>query len=220
MRISATSLLVLALLSACAQAPEPAELRVVDPSGVASRDATFDFGSVPRGSTKALTLLVRNDGAAPLTLSGFELIQGTAVSALPGVESDAPVFSVALDGDLVLPPGGQRGFPPATLDASGDDGRHVDAAAALHGITEEICTMDWPHVSERIGRVAFGQRDHFFLTSRPDVASTPQVSIDGVALPAAASSYDPVSNAVQVGVNYLPTPGQTVTVQYQAACLP
>lgn len=105
-------------------------------------------------------------------------------------------------------------------DASGDDGRHAAAAAALHGITEEICTTDWPHVAERIGRIAFGQRDHFFLTSRPDVASTPQVLIDGVALPAAASSYDPVSNAVQLDVNYLPTPGQTVTVQYQAACLP
>lgn len=106
-------------------------------------------------------------------------------------------------------------------DGPGDAwGRHAAAAAALHGRTEEICSTDWPNLSARIGRVAFGERDRFFLTARPDATITPQVTVDGVAAPASAWTWEPISNAVVFDPNFLPAPGQRVEVQYQVACVP
>lgn len=107
--------LALAFASACSSSPAPAELRVVftHPSAGLSvgRVADFDFGVVQRGDTETLTLIVQNAGGQPLTLTGFDLVSGAAVRALPGVDQPAPVFSVTLDGTLELPAGTQREFP-------------------------------------------------------------------------------------------------------------
>lgn len=112
--------------------------------------------------------------------------------------------------------------PGCYYDSSGDNGDHANAAAALHGITEEICSprSSYGGIAQRLGEVAMGRRDHFFLKVWPDPMSPLEVTIDGTALPANAWSYDPLTNAVVVALNYLPTPGQTVEVQYTAPCVP
>src|SRR5687768_14423269 len=74
-----------------------AELGVVwnGPEGVeqVSRDATFDFGTVRMGDRIGLSLVVRNLGGGPLTLSSIERItvppEGAAVTLGEDVAPDA-----------------------------------------------------------------------------------------------------------------------------------
>ena len=100
-------------------------------------------------------------------------------------------------------------------------GVHAGIVGALGGATEDVCTPDWSQVMQRVGQVAFGARETFFLTARPDPMSAAlDVKVDGVVAPASAWAYDAVTNAVRFTNANPVLPGQSVEVRYQVACVP
>jgi hypothetical protein len=112
-----------------------------------------------------------------------------------------------------------------------NDGRHDFMVAQTNGVKEEICTPNWAVALERIGKNAFGYRTNFFLTSRPDLAAPTgiQVAIDGMPIPSVDPDpslmsriweYDATNNSINFEPLYVPEPGKTLTVTYQAACIP
>ena len=116
-----------------------------------------------------------------------------------------------------------------TYDGPSDDGRHAFMVSQTNGVQEEICTLDWRAALARIGRGAFGYRTSFPLRSRPDLATSIQVAIDGVPLPpmdpdpnlnSLIWEYDPVNNSINFQPLYVPEPGKTLTVTYVTACVP
>lgn len=58
-----------------------------------------------------------------------------------------------------------------------DPSRHLAMVAATGGVKEEICTPDWAAALQNIGKSAFGFRTNFFLTARPDLASSRQIEV-------------------------------------------
>lgn len=118
-----------------------------------------------------------------------------------------------------------------SYDGSADDGRHAFMVSQTNGVKEEICTPNWATALERIGKNAFGYRTNFFLTSRPDLSSPTgiQVAIDGMNIPPVDPDpnlmsriweYDATNNSINFEPLYVPEPGRTLTVTYQAACIP
>ncbi len=113
------------------------------------------------------------------------------------------------------------------LDAP-DDGRLRNMVLNTNGVREEICTPDWARTLEQLSKIAFGYRTNFFLSSLPDLTGgkEPQVSVNGVVLtktdPRGATvwTYDPVANSVNFEPLYVPEPGQTLNITYQAVCVP
>jgi hypothetical protein len=114
-------------------------------------------------------------------------------------------------------------------DGTPDDGRHAFMVTQTNGVMEEICTPDWSASLARIGANAFGYRTSFPLNSRPDLATSIQVAIDGVPLPSTDPdptlnsliwSYDPTTNSINFQPLYVPEIGQTLTVTYVTACIP
>ncbi len=123
--------------------------------------------------------------------------------------------------------------PPSgcSYDGTADDGRHAFMVSQTTGVKEEICTPNWAVALERIGKNAFGYRTNFFLTSRPDLAAPTgiQVAIDGMNIPpidpdpnlmSRIWEYDATNNSINFEPLYVPEPGRTLTVTYQAACIP
>ena len=111
------------------------------------------------------------------------------------------------------------------------DGRDDFMVSQTNGVKEEICTPNWAVALERIGKNAFGYRTNFFLTARPDLSSPTgvQVAIDGMPIPAVDPDpnlmsriwqYDATNNSINFEPLYVPEPGKTLTVTYQAACIP
>lgn len=118
-------------------------------------------------------------------------------------------------------------MPPPGCSYDGvDDGVHAQVVSALSGTMEDICPVDWSQVMRRVGQVAFGGRDTFFLTARPDpLGAPPEVRVDGVVVPPSSGgvttwTYDAVANAVRFTVANAVVAGQSVEVRYQVACMP
>lgn len=110
-----------------------------------------------------------------------------------------------------------------------NDGRHEFMVSQTNGVKEEICTPNWAAALENIGKNAFGYRTNFFLNSRPDLSAPTgiQVFIDGMAIPAVDPvfmsriwEYDATNNSVNFEPLYVPEPGKTLTITYQATCIP
>lgn len=117
--------------------------------------------------------------------------------------------------------------PPMGCNYDGvNDGVHGQVVSALSGTTEDICPVDWAQVMRRVGQVAFGGRETFFLTARPDpMGALPEVKVDGVVVPPSTGgvttwTYDAVGNAVRFTATNAVVAGQTVEVRYQVACVP
>jgi hypothetical protein len=104
-------------------------------------------------------------------------------------------------------------------------GRYSAAVAATNGVRENICTANWATALENLGKTAFGYRDTFFLTGRPESEMNITVTIDGVPLDRTNErggliwEYDSVTNAVRFQPLYVPEPGKAMTVRYQVACI-
>jgi hypothetical protein len=110
-----------------------------------------------------------------------------------------------------------------------NDSRHQFMANQTGGALEEICTPDWPAALARLGLTAFGSRSGtYFLTVGPDVPNLPiEVRIDGQLIPSidpqrmtSVWTYDPVTNSVRFEPQFVPQPGQTVTITYTGICYP
>lgn len=116
-------------------------------------------------------------------------------------------------------------FLPAPPSGCSYDGvntsAHGDLVSGLSGTAEEVCTPDWSQVMQRVGQVAFGARETFFLVARPDPMGTPlEVKVDGAVVPGTLWTYDVVSNAVRFASTSPVVAGQTVEVTYPVACMP
>ncbi len=120
-------------------------------------------------------------------------------------------------------------FPGCSYDGSQEPtgGGHTYMVAQTNGEKGEICEPDWGPMLDRVGRKAFGYRDTFFLTSVPDLGSPAGivVHLDGVPVPATSEEgaliwhYDASTNTIVFQPAYVPTPGETLTVEYEALCL-
>lgn len=110
-----------------------------------------------------------------------------------------------------------------------NDGRHQAVVNQTGGIIEEICTPNWSSALMSLGAIAFGRTStgSYFLKVRPD-QNLPaiQVHVDGVAVPSTDPNgrmiwtYDSMQNAITFDPQYVPQPGQTVTVGYTGICYP
>jgi hypothetical protein len=118
--------------------------------------------------------------------------------------------------------------PPGCAYDDPNDGRHEFMVSQTNGVKEEICTPNWATALENIGKNAFGYRTNFFLNSRPDLMSPTgiQVFIDGMPIPPVDPvfnsriwEYDATNNSVNFEPLYVPEPGKTLTITYQAACI-
>jgi hypothetical protein len=112
-----------------------------------------------------------------------------------------------------------------TCSADDQGGRHAELVRQTNGIREEICTPNWATALENIGKGAFGFRTTFFLNGTPSAGNQVSVEIDGMPQPARDArgavvwNYDSALNAVVFNPNYVPEPGQTLSINYQVACL-
>jgi hypothetical protein len=111
------------------------------------------------------------------------------------------------------------------MDGTDPNGRVEEMIDSLAGVNGDICLSDWSTSMERIGKVAFGYRTRFFLTSTPDLAQGPiAVAVDGVDYPATSPTgeqrweYDAVVNAIDFDVQTVPDPGVAVTASYPVSC--
>jgi hypothetical protein len=101
---------------------------------------------------------------------------------------------------------------------------------ATGGAKEEICTTNWVTTLNRIGATAFGSRNGYPLSVRPDLAAPMglEVLVDGVLVPELSSttpmvrhwSYDLMSNTVSFEAFSLPPASSTISVRYLAPCVP
>ncbi len=120
-----------------------------------------------------------------------------------------------------------------TYDGGGDAQRYVGLVTRTGGVRDEICTTNWSAALQGLGRTVFGFRTLFFLGNSPDLTggNTLSVRINNMTAPgggacvnnapAAGSAwcYDAAANAVRFTASTTPGAGQTLTVQYQTACL-
>lgn len=107
----------------------------------------------------------------------------------------------------------------ATNNGNADAGRrYVEVANRTNGDVYSICDANFGDSLRRIGEDAFGLPVQFFL-SRPAVAATVEVSVDGQAR-ADGWVYDPPSNSVVFDADRVPQAGSTITVEYEAQCFP
>jgi len=103
---------------------------------------------------------------------------------------------------------------------------HDDLVNAFDGTRGQICEQNWSGQLTQVGRTAFGYRDRFYLNATPDLTQMPPftITLDGINVPetdmggAVIWSYDPASNSVHFTSQYVPEPGQTLTVAYRVLC--
>ncbi|MDP1829145.1 MAG: choice-of-anchor D domain-containing protein [Archangium sp.] len=116
------------------------------------------------------------------------------------------------------------GFIPTGSGTCGYDtpptGRYAGVIAALGGFSEEICD----HVSaapwSRLGELAAGRRNRWFLNNTPTSAAALSVSLGLVTMPPSTWAYDAATNSVTFVSPNAPGPGQSVTFSYSATCAP
>lgn len=89
------------------------------------RNATYDFGTVFRGNRNdELSIVVRNLGAAQLTLSSLELVEGDAVefTAAPADATGAPgIYYVEFEPGTTIDPAGTLVLPVTFIPAADPD---------------------------------------------------------------------------------------------------
>lgn len=111
--------------------------------------------------------------------------------------------------------------PGCVYDAAVEPSAQYGPVKALGGVTEEICTSDWPTSLEALGRRAFGQRLAYTLGARPDPSAALSVQVQGVTVPPSKWQFDDLTNQVRfVDEAAAPAPGQSLVVTYPTACLP
>ncbi len=118
-------------------------------------------------------------------------------------------------------------MPPGTClydDFTGGT-RFATAVAELNGVSEEICTANWPAALQNIGKVAFGYRTRFWLNVEPDTTQPITVRVNGVVVPPTSAggpvwALDPATFSLNFEPLYVPAPGDTLTVEYSVACIP
>ncbi len=107
--------------------------------------------------------------------------------------------------------------------ATADEGRrYFDAAAALNGQFESICTQSWQTMLQSIGLDVFTLRQAWGL-SRPADPNTLTVRVNGVSIAQNSNdgwSFDTASNTVTFHGTEVPPPGATIEIQYGTLCLP
>jgi len=103
--------------------------------------------------------------------------------------------------------------------------RYIEVANRTGGIWESICTSNWAQALQNLGIDAFAEIREFPL-SRPADESTITVTVDGVEIPKASCpecpdgwTYFPDTNSIYFGDDYVPDKGDTIEVNYTAACL-
>lgn len=117
--------------------------------------------------------------------------------------------------------------PTCPYDPGPDTGKYAEVVARTGGLKEDICTPNWAHALDLLGKAAAGLRTRFTLTSAPDLAIGNGVSVrvDGVEVPPTDSqgnnvwSFEPSTSTVVFEDGAAPAPGSTVTVTYHVACL-
>ncbi len=114
---------------------------------------------------------------------------------------------------------------PSGCQATPDDGRFADMVRKTGGFKESICTPNWSNALQALGKAAFGSRSEFQLTAVPNQTGGNRIvmKINGVELPqmvngAQAWSYSPVTNAVKLEPQYVPAPGDQLTISYRVTC--
>mgnify|MGYP002349552423 CR=1 FL=1 len=113
-----------------------------------------------------------------------------------------------------------------SYDGGNDDGKHAFMVQQTNGVKEEICSSNWSTALERVGKGAFGFRTNFYLTSPPDLSSPAGivVKIDNMVVGQTDGEgtqvwhYDATTNSVNFQPLFVPEPGQTLTITYEAAC--
>jgi hypothetical protein len=122
--------------------------------------------------------------------------------------------------------------PGCEYDDYTDTTMHEQLIAAFNGQKGQICAtqgtpqQEWAQTLTAIGRTAFGYRDRFFLSAQPDTTQVPvfTVKLDSINVPETDPtggivwSYDAPSNSVKFSSQYVPEPGQTLTVSYHVLC--
>jgi hypothetical protein len=116
------------------------------------------------------------------------------------------------------------GFIPTGTGTCGYDtpptGRYAGVIAALGGFSEEICDHASAAPWLRLGELAAGRRNRWFLANTPATATSLTVSVGGVSMPTTTWAYDAVTNSVTFVAPNAPGPGQVVSFAYSAICAP
>jgi hypothetical protein len=125
---------------------------------------------------------------------------------LVGVKGDASLVSYSyVNQGLSSIPGGSSARVSQLVQMSG-------------GVESDLNTNTW--ITDLIGlwTAATGLGQSIFPLNGQPVASTVVVNVNGVAVPAAQWTYNPVNNAIDFVSGSAPGAGQTVTVTYTTAC--
>ncbi|MBK7857587.1 MAG: choice-of-anchor D domain-containing protein [Archangiaceae bacterium] len=175
------------------------------PDAVLAVIAVTDAGDQSQLPTSVLMGLLRNiKGASKPNLFSYNVIGPFTPSVPPGCEYDDYV-------DTTL---------------------HNDLVTAFNGKTGQICATqsspqtEWAQTLTAIGTTAFGYRDRFFLSSLPDMSQVPvfTVQLDGINVPPTDTtgslvwSYDLTTNSVKFTAQFVPEPGQALTIAYHVLC--
>ena len=103
--------------------------------------------------------------------------------------------------------------------------RYIEVANRTGGIWESICTSNWSQALQNLGIDAFAEIREFPL-SRPADPNTITVTVNGVEIPEASCegcadgwTYYGDTNSIYFGDDYVPDKGDTIEVNYTAACL-
>lgn len=94
--------------------------------------------------------------------------------------------------------------------------RWVEIADRTNGAVFSICDINFGTSLREIGDRAFGLQQQFFL-SRPALANSISVTVDGRAVPG-AWAYDEESNSVIFNDGQIPSAGSRIQVDYEAEC--
>jgi hypothetical protein len=117
--------------------------------------------------------------------------------------------------------GAENGQAAACQSPNGDaeaGQRYAELAQRTHGDVYSICDDNFGASLRSIGQSAFGLPVQFFLT-RPAVAATVQVTVNGQAVPG-QWMYDQASNSIVFDAQHVPQAGAHIRVEYDAQCFP
>lgn len=164
-------------------------------------DPALNAGFLRHDATLTLVVISDEDDYS----AGSSEQYATILETLKGAEHKDRVSFVAMVGDA----GGCT---------TADEGtRYLDVRSRLGGAFISICSGDWGDVADELGRLAFGRQAPYRL-SRPAVAETIQVKVEGQISTRPDWSYDTASNAVVFDEAHRPAADAAVTVAYEAAC--
>ncbi|MBL8956685.1 MAG: hypothetical protein JNK82_38280, partial [Myxococcaceae bacterium] len=169
------------------------------PDAVLAVVAVTDAGDQSQLPESVVVGLLRNiKGAQRPQMFSYNVIGPFGASSPPGCEYD-PYHEPTLHESLVTAFGGQKG---------------------------EICRQTWAMQLQDVGKTAFGYRKTFYLNALPDLTQVPRfvVKLNNIVMPetdaggAVIWSYDPLSNSMTFSAQYVPEPGQSLTIEYRTLC--